>query len=183
MRCLLLVPLLAVSCIVPAPSSDKTPQRAGPAPGSAAPAPAAEVRSGANFEDKVELLGAQVAPGRAAPGEAVRVTAFFKVLDDIQSDYTIFVHIEDVDGRADRLNADHSPVNGTRPTSTWKKGETLKDEFTIYVPPQMQVRGLNVWIGLWDGKTDVRMKLKNVEAVRNDNNNRVLLAQLPVGST
>jgi hypothetical protein len=35
-------------------------------------------------------------------------------------------------------------------------------------------------IGLWDPKTDARMKLKNTDAVRHDNNNRILLAQVPV---
>jgi hypothetical protein len=181
MRCLLLlIPLVAVSCIVPAPSSEKTPERqksAGPA------APPVEVRNGANFEDKVELVGATVAPGRAAPGESVHVTAFFKVMDDIPADYTIFVHVEDVDGRVDRLNADHLPMQGQYPTSKWKKGETVKDDFTIYVPPQMPVRGLNVLMGFWDPKTDTRLKVKNADTVRNDGNNRVLLAQLPVGAT
>lgn len=166
-------------CIVPAPTSEKAPERAKAV---AAPAAPVEVRNGANFEDKVELSGAIVNPGRVAPGEALRVTAIFRVLDAIPDDYMIFVHIEDVDGKADRLNADHAPVSGTYPTSKWKKGETVRDEFTIYVPPGMPVRGLNILIGLWDPKTDARMKLKNVDAVRHDNNNRILLAQVPVAA-
>jgi len=169
--------LLAAACIVPAPSSEKAPERqkaAGP------PAQPIEVRNGANFEDKVELVGATLAPGRVAPGEALRVTAFFRVLAAVPEDYMIFVHVEDVDGRVDRLNADHAPVQGSYPTSKWKVGETVKDEFTIYVPPGMPVRGLNLLIGFWDPKTDARMKLKNVDAVRHDNNNRILLAQVPV---
>src|SRR5437870_4061118 len=108
--------LLATACIVPAPSSEKTPEKqkaAGP------PAAPIEVRNGANFEDKVELVGATLAPGRVAPGEALRVTAFFKVLDTLPDDYMIFVHVEDVDGRVDRLNADHAPVQGSYPTSKW----------------------------------------------------------------
>ncbi|MBL8950701.1 MAG: hypothetical protein JNK82_07990 [Myxococcaceae bacterium] len=169
--------LSAAACIVPAPTSEKQPDRQKAA---AAAAPPVEVRNGANFEDKVELVGATLAPGRVAPGEALRVTAFFKVLDALPDDYMIFVHVEDVDGRVDRLNADHSPVQGSYPTSKWKKGETVKDEFTIYVPPGMAVRGLNLLIGFWDPKTDARLKLKNVDAVRHDNNNRILLAQVPV---
>ncbi len=170
--------LFLAACIVPAPSSEKSPQRQP----SAAPAQPIEVRNGANFEDKVELVGATLAPGRVAPGEALRVTAFFRVLDALPDDYMIFVHVEDVDGRVDRLNADHSPVQGTYPTSKWKKGETVKDEFTIYVPPGMPVRGLNLLIGFWDPKTDARLKLKNTDAVRHDNNNRILLAQVPVAA-
>ena len=169
-----LLPLGA--CIVPAPSSEKAPERQKVA----APAQPIEVRNGAVFEDKVELVGATLAPGRVAPGEALRVTAYFRVLDQLPEDYMIFVHVEDVDGRVDRLNADHAPMQGAYPTSKWKKGETVKDEFTIYVPPGMPVRGLNLLIGFWDPKTDQRLKLKNVDAVRHDNNNRILLAQVPV---
>ncbi len=156
MRALLWVPLVLVSCIVPAPTAEKGPEKQKTA-ATAAPAAPVEVRSGANFDDKVELVGATFSPGRAAPGEAVRVTAFWKVNQAIAADYTIFVHIEDVDGKVDRLNADHMPVQGTYPTSKWKVGETVKDEFTIYVPPGMAVRGLNVLIGLWDPKSDQRM--------------------------
>jgi hypothetical protein len=172
--------LLLSGCIVPAPTSEKAPERQKAA---AAPAAPIEVRNGANFEDKVELVGATLSPGRVAPGEALRVTAFFRVIDEIPADYMIFVHVEDVDGRVDRLNADHAPVQGTYPTTKWKKGETVKDEFTIYVPPNMAVRGLNLLIGFWDPKTDARMKLKNTDQVRHDNNNRILLAQVPVGAT
>ncbi|MBK7864162.1 MAG: hypothetical protein IPJ65_37315 [Archangiaceae bacterium] len=174
---LVVVLMLCGACIVPAPSSEKSPERQKVA----APAQPIEVRNGANFEDKVELVGATLAPGRVAPGESLRVAVFFKVLDEIKDDYMIFVHVEDVDGRVDRLNADHAPVQGTYPTTKWKKGETVKDEFTIYVPPQMPVRGLNLLIGFWDPKSDARLKVKNTDAVRHDNNNRVLLAQVPVG--
>ena len=149
----------------------------------AIPAPAAplQVTSGANLEDKVEIVGARLEPGRAMPGETVKVTVWFKVLEAIPQDYVVFVHLEDVDGRLDRMNADHSPVGGTRPTSDWKKGETIADTFQIYVPPGAPLRGLNVWMGLWHAATDTRLKLRNPEKVRNDGRDRVLLITLPIG--
>src|SRR5438552_10418436 len=100
---MMVVLAMAASCIVPAPTSEKAPEREKPA---AAPAQPIEVKNGANFEDKVELVGALLAPGRVAPGEALKVTVFFRVLDEIKEDYMIFVHVEDVDGKVDRLNAD-----------------------------------------------------------------------------
>ena len=54
--------------------------------------------------------------GKAYLGDSVKMTAYFKVLDEVPNDYMVFVHIEDVDGRVERLNADHSPVGGQRPT-------------------------------------------------------------------
>jgi len=168
----------ATACIVPAPNGDQ--------PSDVHPkavvnnAPPVEVRVGANLDDKVQLLGATINPSRVSPGEAFRVTLYFKVLEAIPVDYMVFVHVEDVDGRTDRLNADHPPANGQYPTSQWKVGETVKDEFQVYVPPGLTVRGLNLLLGLWDPKTDQRMPLKNVNEVKHDGNNRLLVAQVPV---
>jgi hypothetical protein len=177
MRLLFAASLLAVAaCIVPAPTSEKAPEALKPA------APLLEVRNGANLGGKVEIVGARVNPGRLSPGESAKVTVFFKVLEPMTADYMIFVHAEDADGRVDRINADHAPLGGMRPTSTWKVGEVLPDEFSIYVPPGMPVRGLNLLMGLWDPKTDARLPLTNPALVRNDGNNRITIASIPVGA-
>ncbi len=49
------------------------------------------------------------------------------------------------------------------------------------MPPSMNVRGLNVLMGFWDPKTDARLPLKNPDAVKSDGNNRILVAQIPIG--
>jgi hypothetical protein len=116
------------------------------------------------------------------PGELVKVTVWFKALEEIAQDYSIFVHAEDVDGRLERINIDHSPVGGTRPTSSWKQGETIADGFQIQVPSGVQLRGLNVWLGFWHEPTDTRLKVRNGDKVRNDGRDRTLLATLSVGS-
>ncbi len=167
--------LFLTGCIVPAPSNESAPQKAVPA------APPAQVNVGANLGDKIEIASLIINPSRGTPGQPINVNAFYKVLDDVQIDYMVFVHVEDVDGRSDRLNVDHAPAGGQNPTSRWKKGDTIRDDFQIYVPPNMQVRGLNVLMGFWDPKTDARLPLKNPDQVRSDNNNRILVAQIPIG--
>lgn len=170
---------LCAGCIVEAPGGQRSRPEAARA--TVKEVPPLSVQVGANLEDKVELVGATVVPGRAQPGDTLRVAAYFKVLEEIDVDYTIFVHADDADGRTDRINADHKPAMGQYPSHQWRKGETVKDEFTLYVPPGMPVRGLNLYMGLWDAKTDARMKLKNADRVRSDGNNRILVAQIPVG--
>ena len=161
------------------------------APGGASPAarrqatvaqvPPLTVKSGANFEGKVEVVGASFQPGRVVPGEPVRVTLFFKVLAPIPEDYLVFVHVEDAAGRSERLNLDHRPANGLYPTSAWQVGETVKDEFSFTLPTGRAVpSAVNLLFGFWQPETDTRLKLSNPEVVRNDGSNRVLLAQLPV---
>lgn len=175
---LLLVPALLLSaCIVEAPGGASPNERRQAV---VTQVPPLSVNSGANFEDKVELVGASVQPGRISAGDAVRVTAYFKVLKPLDEDYTVFVHVEDADGRMERLNADHRPAGGLYPTTQWKPGETVKDEFSVALPPGAQARAINLWTGFWEPKTDTRLQLKNPGAVRNDGRSRVLLAQVPV---
>src|SRR5207248_3278791 len=145
-------------------------------------APPLQLQVGANLEDKVELLGVTVTPGMVLPGESMKVTAYFRVIEQLDNDYMVFVHADDPMNSSDRINADHRPAGGVYPTTQWKKGETVKDEFNVYVPPGMPARSLNLFMGLWDPKTDARLKLKNVDKVRSDGNNRILVAQIPLGA-
>ncbi len=179
MRSLFLACVLCCSsCIVPAPSNEAAPQQQ--LRPQVANAPPLQMKSGANLGDKIEITGLVVQPGVAAPGESVKVSAFYKVLEETTVDYLVFVHVEDVDGKIDRLNADHPAAGGTVPTSKWKKGETIRDDFQVYVPPAMTVRGLNILMGFWDPKTDARLPLKNVDAIKHDGQNRIFVGTIPV---
>ncbi len=162
------------ACIVQAPTSEGT-QTSAPRP---PPAPPVEVKSGANFGDRVELTSVVLSPSRIVTGETLRVALNFKVLAPIDRDYLIFVHVEDVEGRVDRLNVDHPPR--AKPTSQWQAGETVRDEFDVPVPAGMPVKGLTLILGLWDPRSDERMTLKNKDVVKNDGRDRVIVATIPV---
>jgi hypothetical protein len=167
--------LVLSACIVEAPTAGKKEAtQAAPA------APPRDFPSGANFGDKVQLLSFRIDPGSGVTGASVRASAMLKVLAPLDGDYMIFVHVEDVDGKVDRINVDHAPVRGSLPTSQWAAGNTLRDDFEIPIPPGMPVRGLNVLLGFWDPKTDARLVVKNADQVRTDGNNRVYVAQFPV---
>jgi hypothetical protein len=126
-------------------------------------------------------VGASIQPSRPAPGEVVRVTLFFKVLAPIAEDYLVFVHVEDAAGRAERMNLDHRPASGLYPTSQWRVGETVKDEFSFTLPSTgPATSAVNLLFGFWQPETDTRLKLSNPQVVRSDGKDRVLLVQLPV---
>src|SRR3954468_20444354 len=184
------VGLLALSaCIIDAPNgqSESTPDRPRLSTPNLGPV---TVRVGAvlaqttvgsdKVEDKVELQAAQFQPPHLIPGDQMKIVLTFKVLDTIPEDYIVFVHVEDMDGKIERINVDHRPMGGNYPTNEWKKGETVRDEFGFAVPQNIQIRGVNVFAGLWDPKADRRMKLHNPAAVRNDGNDRILLASVPM---
>ncbi|MFP2930336.1 hypothetical protein ACLESO_35100 [Pyxidicoccus sp. 3LG] len=169
--------LVGSACIVEAPGGASPQERRA---ATVAQVPPLSLRNGANLGGKVELVGATVQPGRIAPGDQAKVTLYFKVLQPIEDDYLVFVHVEDPEGRMERMNVDHKPAGGLYATSQWKPGETVKDDFTIYLPSGAQARSLNIWLGLWEPRTDSRLRLTNPDAVRNDGKDRILLGQVPV---
>ena len=166
--------LLATGCIVEPPVKEGV----QPAPAVLTPAPPAEVKSGANFGDAIELSSVFLNPSRGVTGMPVRVQANFRVLSKPDRDYFIFVHVEDVDGKIDRLNVDHPPR--AKPTSQWQAGEMVQDVFDIPIPPGMPVRGLSLVMGFWDPKTDQRLPIVNKDAVPHDGKDRLFVAKFPV---
>ncbi|SEL53720.1 hypothetical protein SAMN05444354_106339 [Stigmatella aurantiaca] len=170
---------LLCACIVEAPGGATENERRQ---ATVSQVPAVSIKSGANLGGKVEVVGASVQPGRVKPGEQARITVFFKVLAPIDEDYIVFVHVEDPAGRMERMNLDHKPASGLYATTQWKPGETVKDEFSLFLPPGLTSPQVNLWMGLWEPRGDKRMTLTNPEAVRNDGQSRILLAQIPVGS-
>lgn len=173
---MLAVATLLSACIVEAPTKEGRQATAAKGP----PAPPVEVKSGANFGDAIELVSVVLSPSRGVIGEPVRVLANFRVLAKLEQDYFIFVHVEDVDGKVDRMNVDHPPR--AKPTSQWQPGEMVQDVFDIPIPPQMQVRGLSLVLGFWDPKTDKRLPIINKDQVPNDGANRLYVAKFPVSA-
>jgi hypothetical protein len=177
-RSLVLVPSLALlsACIVEAPSSEKSTPSSARAQGKPVP-----VKNGAILGDgqQIELVGATFLPPSVTPGDSTRVVLVFRALQPLAENWEIFVHVEDAEGRPERMNIDHPP---RRPTSGWRSGEVVEDEFNINLPANWRVRGVNVFVGLWLPRTEARMKVRNPETVRTDGNNRVLLVQLPVAT-
>jgi hypothetical protein len=178
LRTVLCLPLLfALGCIVEAPGGDKqladgaSAARPGLRPGT--------VKNGANFDGKVELVGATFTPTALVPGDVTQVKLFFRVLEPLSEDWQVFVHAEDPEGRGARTNFDHVPVGGRRPTSGWKPGEIVEDTFAVSLPVGSRQRAMDLWVGFWLPRTDARLPVKNPEAVRVDGD-RVLLARLAV---
>jgi hypothetical protein len=131
-------------------------------------------------EDKVELQSATFQPPQLIPGDQMKIILTFRVLETIPEDYVIFVHVEDVDGKMERINVDHRPMGGNYPTTQWRKGETVRDEFGFSIPQNLQTRGVNVFAGLWDPAADRRMKLRNPAQVRSDGADRILIGVIPM---
>ncbi len=96
----------------------------------ATPAPQHPVA--AQFGQSAELLGYDA--GAAQAGQPLRLVLFWKTLSEMDTDYTVFVHVtERATGRV-VAQVDEQPVHGGYPTSLWVRGEVVADEHTLNLP-------------------------------------------------
>ena len=88
----------------------------------------------ASDSGRVELLGYRIAPTVVAPGEAVAVTLYWRGLQTMEHDWSVFVHLV---GANDIIigQRDVYPGQGTYPTSMWAPGDAFADTYVVPVSP------------------------------------------------
>jgi len=121
-------------------------------------APEAQHTVGANYEDRVELVGYDLdLPGGSSVGAGQRfeVTWYWRVLGQAPSGYKVFVHI---DAHGLRLNGDHVPVDGRYPTRLWEKGDVIVDRQELTVPANYRIGDYVMYVGLFSGSKRLEVK-------------------------
>jgi hypothetical protein len=103
----------------------------------------------ANFDNKVLLLGADLAPDPASPGDIIQVTLHWQALTDMDIAYTVFVHLLDADGEV-VAGHDSEPASGTRPTTGWVPGEFIRDRHDVSLPVDLPVGEYVIEVGMYD---------------------------------
>jgi hypothetical protein len=118
----------------------------------AAFAPAERVK--ARFGGRFELLGYTVERQEVAPGAQVKLSYFWKCLEEAPRDYMVFVHLR---GDGIQFGDDHPPLDGRYPTSQWRKGETIRDDRLLRIPDDARPGPLTVLVGFWDPHSGKRL--------------------------
>jgi uncharacterized membrane protein len=127
----------------------------------------------AAFGDQIELLGYDLVTTRAlAPdglecvpdasasqGTVCRVdlVLYWRALEDLNEDYTIFVHlISSVDGSM-WAQRDAQPDGGGYATSRWRAGEVVVDPLRIELTSPMPVDAFDLVVGLYQAGSGERL--------------------------
>lgn len=113
----------------------------------------------------VELLGYRVEPAVVAPGESVAVTLYWRSLQPMGRDWSVFVHLlsanDIIIGQRDMY-----PGQGTYPTSMWAPGDAIADTYVVAVSPTaLTPTEAEVEVGLYRLDTGERLFLTGAEAV------------------
>jgi len=110
----------------------------------------------ASLDSRVALLGYDVNAQTVAPGEALRLTLYWRALAEMETGYTVFVHLE---APNDSMTAqqDHPPVDGTYPTDLWLTGEVVTDSYELSIPADAPPGDHRLTVGMYVARTGERL--------------------------
>jgi hypothetical protein len=115
---------------------------------------------GAQFEDRIELSGWEIATD-ATNRDQLQVTLAWRALDRSPTDYAAFVHLVDDQGRI--VSQEDKPPGGVEnPTGLWVPGELVQATFQVTVPPDADPGVLRLRIGLYEPVSGRQLLLSSV---------------------
>jgi hypothetical protein len=147
-------------------------------------APAIAKPLGVDFADTIRLLGVEMKPATAKPGDKVEITYYWESLKATKGDWKLFIHLEKP--RRKRQILDHNAVGELYPIAKWKKGEIIRDVQRITLDGDFPPGSAELWIGVFDEaawknrQQNERMSITKKGAAKTDKENRALGATLSV---
>jgi hypothetical protein len=112
----------------------------------------------ADFEDKLRLLGVDLPPATVAAGKPLTVVAYWRALQPLDADYSVFLHLDDpVTGAT--IAAVNQMHPSDIPTSGWATGLYVRDPLKLTVPPGTDPIQYNLRVGVTDPAADDMLAL------------------------
>jgi hypothetical protein len=117
---------------------------------------------GANLGDRVELLGYDLASESVRPGEVVSCTLYWRALQVMNENYTVFNHLVGADGQT-WGQWDNQPQQGRSPTTRWAPGQVVQDPYQIPVSVDAPAGSLTLHVGMYDLQSMLRLPLHDAD--------------------
>ena len=127
-----------------------------------------------SFDDKIAFLGYDIDTRDVKAGEKFHIKYFWKALAEVDINYTVFVHITDINDTI-RFQHDHAPPVKT---SLWKKGDILMEEYDALVPPTVDEGSYFMRIGLYNKQTGARLSIVSGQFI--DGEKRAIISRINI---
>jgi len=133
------------------------------------------------FGTNIHLVGYDIAPPPHHPGQTLQLQLYWRAMEPVAEDYTVFVHMLSVGDGADQLVAqqDNPPVRGAQPTSTWEPGAVIVDPYDLSIPRSTPAGEYALAVGLYHWPDLSRLPVRDDEGARLPDD-RLLLATVRV---
>ncbi len=135
----------------------------------------------ANFDNQIALLGYDLEArtrntqhATRNTQHAIRLTLYWQTLTEMDTSYTVFVHVLDAGGQI-VAQRDSVPGQGALPTTGWAQGEVIADQYEIPLPAGTPPGEYRIEVGLYDAASGQRLPVLGKAGQVADN--RILLDQ------
>lgn len=132
-----------------------------------------------NFGSEVALLGYTLEPDKAHPGETIELTTWWYPLQEMDRDYTAFVHILDPNGSL-RAQQDKLLQSSQGATSQWEPGAIATEKYEILLAPDAPPGLYTMNLGVYYWETAERLSALD-ESGERLSNDTVQVCQIEVG--
>jgi hypothetical protein len=113
---------------------------------------------GVDLGGVVQLIGYDLPQEQVAAGEAFPLTLYWRALDEMNTSYTVFVHVVGPDGVI-RGQWDSVPGDDTLPTTGWVKDEVITDEYLVPMDEDAPPWQYTILVGMYDPMTGERLQV------------------------
>ncbi len=137
-----------------------------------APQIAPQKSVGARLDETITLIGYDV----ARDGNVIALTVYWGSIAETRGDYTVFAHVIDASSRV-WAQDDAQPGRGSYPTSRWRAGEVVIDDYRLVIPagaPRGERSEYQIEIGMYILETGARVRMIDANGARMEND-RVLV--------
>lgn len=124
--------------------------------------PSMERSVNATFGGKATLIGYELTPAVARPGESLHLTLYWQAVSPTDTSYTVFAHLID-HGQQIWGQIDSVPGKGTVPTTGWVPGEVIVDPCEIPVGVGTPEGAYRIEVGLYNAANGQRLAVTDGE--------------------
>ncbi|NIO71398.1 MAG: hypothetical protein GTN71_20790 [Anaerolineae bacterium] len=128
----------------------------------------------------VSLRGYQIVSQSISPGQILSLSLDWQALAQPDRNYKVFVQLLSPEGQL-VAQRDSQPLDGFRPTSTWRPGQEITDRYGLLLPDTLPPGAYPLVIGMYDGETGQRLQVSG-EGTQTGAG-RILLAEIKVNSS
>jgi hypothetical protein len=106
----------------------------------------------------VSLRRYQIESQSIPPGQILNLSLDWQALAQPDRNYKVFVQLLNPEGQL-VAQRDSQPLDGFRPTSTWRPGQEITDRYGLLLPDTLSPGAYQLVVGVYDGETGQRLKV------------------------
>jgi hypothetical protein len=106
----------------------------------------------------VKLIGYDLPQKQITAGKAFPLTLYWRALNEMDTSYTVFVHVVGPDGVI-RGQWDSVPGGSNLPTTGWVKDEVISDEYLVPMNADAPPWQYTIFVGMYDPMTGERLQI------------------------